>query len=511
MQMLMPGPSNRESLKPTGFITSNPNGLGPYPVGSFGVRRYQNRTQTIQRATTPSASSTCYSTRPGRCELLTNNVCVLTSRTTGHIPLAANGDSRQTHSTLRPLVTDDSIVDHPHRLRQTIEGSLADRKPDAALQRIVRDAATKTGFPIALVSLVRRRTQFFRAHVGLPADLHAAGATDRCVSFCQFAVTRGEPLVIADTNDHPELPQELILSHSVRAYAGYPVRIAGHVVGTLCVLDTKAHQLSDVKLDELKSLAREAEARLAELASESICNEEAQSLALKPAFAEANNLLTGLLGATHFAKCAMSELEPLFAQLEAVHAKRLTPDDLIRCIPLLAESSGARHDLEGALNDLSRCAKSLASCLDGMRQLLLPPMPAPESVDSCIEVASSVSHHATKIVGGVRWGAAESDLMLQGDDCRPALVLSAALTLVAGALVGSTDGIDAGIRSDSARVQITLDAPQLSSQAAGRVASSLAMMVTNRVNIESNDTQIRLAFTRAIGTDSQRAPEARSR
>ena len=143
-----------------------------------------------------------------------------------------------------------------------------DGELDAALQAIVASAARTADAPIALVSLVLKRIQLFRAHVGLPPELALAGATDRCVSFCQIVVRDQAPLAIVDALDDPRVPQALVARYGIRAYYGLPLRVGGRVVGTLCVIDVRPRAFDDQTRVALASLADEAARRLTSLTAD---------------------------------------------------------------------------------------------------------------------------------------------------------------------------------------------------------------------------------------------------
>lgn len=159
-----------------------------------------------------------------------------------------------------------SPLDDGTRL-QTFDGGLLDRTPDPELEHLVKRASEVSGFPIALVSLVVDQIQFFRAHVGLPPDLRASLATDRCTSFCQFVVAGDAPLLIEDATQVPELPADLVERYGIRAYVGFPLRVRGRTVGSFCVIDVKPGMLAPEQLEELARLAETARARLEALAS----------------------------------------------------------------------------------------------------------------------------------------------------------------------------------------------------------------------------------------------------
>ena len=164
-----------------------------------------------------------------------------------------------------PIPKDLGPLDDPKRL-SAFDTALLDRLPDPELEQLVAQASHVSGFPIALVSLVVNQIQFFRAHTGLSPDLAASLATDRCTSFCQYVVADSRPLRIADALLEPALPNDLVQRYGIRAYVGFPLRVAQHTVGSFCVIDVKPGQLGPDPLRQLEQLAQAASARLEKLA-----------------------------------------------------------------------------------------------------------------------------------------------------------------------------------------------------------------------------------------------------
>jgi hypothetical protein len=66
--------------------------------------------------------------------------------------------------------TYNALGKKPERYSAFTEGLLAEAE-DTELQTIVNDAAGGLSTPIALVTLVLERIQFFKAHYGLPQDI----------------------------------------------------------------------------------------------------------------------------------------------------------------------------------------------------------------------------------------------------------------------------------------------------------------------------------------------------
>lgn len=220
------------------------------------------------------------------------------------------------------LPTDLSALDDGARLN-TFDEALLDRTPDPELQRLVARAADVSGFPIALVSLVVNQIQFFRAQVGLPPDLEASRATDRCTSFCQYVVAGDQPLRIEDSWLEPALPTDLVERYGIRAYVGFPLHVAGKTVGTFCVIDIRPGQLKPAQIEELSRLAQAASARLEALAGK---------WAPPATVAEEKS---------HRAWMAVAESQSLMSLSEQFAAGKLTFEEFQRGLGALATLAGA--------------------------------------------------------------------------------------------------------------------------------------------------------------------------
>lgn len=120
---------------------------------------------------------------------------------------------------------------------------------------LARLAALILAAPIALVSIVDERRQWFKARFGLTAP-----ETPRDISFCGHVVAGESPLIVTNAPndarfaDNPLVTGEL----AIRFYAGMPLRTTdGFVLGTLCAIDTVEREPSAAQLDGLRLLARQ--------------------------------------------------------------------------------------------------------------------------------------------------------------------------------------------------------------------------------------------------------------
>lgn len=138
-------------------------------------------------------------------------------------------------------------------LRRTALG----HTPDDALDRFASMVRRVLGVPLALVSLVDDRRQFFPGQAGLPEPWAAQRETPLSHSFCQHVVLSREPLVVEDARLDPRVAgSPAIADLSVVAYAGMPLTDAnGLVLGSLCAISDQPRRWTAEELALLEDLA----------------------------------------------------------------------------------------------------------------------------------------------------------------------------------------------------------------------------------------------------------------
>ncbi len=134
---------------------------------------------------------------------------------------------------------------------------LLDSPPEEAFDRLTRLASTVTNAPVALVSLVDERRQFFKSAVGLPEPWATRRETPLSHSFCQHVVAQKKPLIISDARRHPLVQENLAVPDlGVVAYAGIPLILStGEVLGSFCVIDTEPREWTTAEISALKDIA----------------------------------------------------------------------------------------------------------------------------------------------------------------------------------------------------------------------------------------------------------------
>ncbi len=129
-----------------------------------------------------------------------------------------------------------------------------DTMPEASFDRVVNLAARLLEVPIALITLMERDRQWFKACFG--TDLRE---NTRELSFCGHTILLDAPMVVPDALlDERFRDNPVVTGLGIRFYAGLPLRTSdGFNIGTLCVYDFAPHPegLSDQALQTLTDLA----------------------------------------------------------------------------------------------------------------------------------------------------------------------------------------------------------------------------------------------------------------
>lgn len=153
------------------------------------------------------------------------------------------------------MTAPDIPDDESQRLALLMESGLLDSVHEAAFDDLAALAAELAAAPIALVSLVDRDRQWFKARVGLDAP-----ETPREISLCGHVVFEREPLLVADATADDRFADNPLVTGAphIRSYFGFPLAVEdGHVLGTLCAIDTERRSLSEAQIRQMGALARQ--------------------------------------------------------------------------------------------------------------------------------------------------------------------------------------------------------------------------------------------------------------
>ncbi|PZQ61776.1 MAG: bifunctional diguanylate cyclase/phosphodiesterase [Sphingomonas taxi] len=148
------------------------------------------------------------------------------------------------------------LFNEDERLAALAQYDLADTDTLVEIQDLVEITKHLFGVSIALVSVIERDRQSFKARVGLDVC-----ETSRDVSFCAHALTLPpqELLVVLDaTQDERFAGNPLVVGAPfVRFYAGVPLRAPdGHAIGTLCIINDRPRDaFPPAEQERLRTLA----------------------------------------------------------------------------------------------------------------------------------------------------------------------------------------------------------------------------------------------------------------
>jgi diguanylate cyclase (GGDEF)-like protein/PAS domain S-box-containing protein len=158
----------------------------------------------------------------------------------------------------------DSLLPAQHeeiRLASLHATGILDTPPEERFDRITRLAQRIFCVPIALVSLVDRNRQWFKARCGLSET-----EMPRAIAFCDHAIRQETMLVVPDAcNDLRFLNNPLVTGEpGIRFYAGQVLKSPdGHAIGTLCIIDVRPREITAEDQACLRDLAGLVEAQIA--------------------------------------------------------------------------------------------------------------------------------------------------------------------------------------------------------------------------------------------------------
>ena len=139
------------------------------------------------------------------------------------------------------------------RIEKLKEYSILDTLAEKEYDSITRLASYICETPIALVSLIDEKRQWFKSKIGLEIS-----ETSRDLSFCRYTIMGDTIYEVKDTKEN-----DLFYNHplvigdpEIRFYAGAPLRTNdGLNMGSLCVIDTKPRVLNENQKKALTILA----------------------------------------------------------------------------------------------------------------------------------------------------------------------------------------------------------------------------------------------------------------
>ncbi|MDF4204238.1 GAF domain-containing sensor histidine kinase [Maribacter sp. SA7] len=160
------------------------------------------------------------------------------------------------------MVSPEIPINEQQRIEALNSFNVLDTVEEKEYDAITRIAAEICNTPMALVSLVDEKRQWFKSHYGIDAT-----ETPRDLAFCAHAINTPDSILLVNDakKDERFFDNPLVTSGpSVQFYAGAPLNTKeGESIGTLCVIDTQPRQEFTVNQQaSLKDLANQVMAQL---------------------------------------------------------------------------------------------------------------------------------------------------------------------------------------------------------------------------------------------------------
>lgn len=140
------------------------------------------------------------------------------------------------------------------RLRTLEAYRILETSTEKTFDDLARLAATICETPIALITLVDEKRQWFKSNYGL--DLKE---TPREVSFCAHAIHELGLFEVPDASLDSRFAENPMVTGdpNIRFYAGAPLVVSnGQALGTLCVIDQKPKELTGLQAEAMRVLGQ---------------------------------------------------------------------------------------------------------------------------------------------------------------------------------------------------------------------------------------------------------------
>ena len=248
------------------------------------------------------------------------------------------------------MIEPKEYVKEKERLKNLESYSIMDTLPEEDFDNLTAIASEICDSPIALVSLIDNKRQWFKSHHGL-----AATETPKELAFCAHAINDPHDIFIVEDarkderfHDNPLVTGE----PHVTFYAGVPLSSEeGLPLGTLCVIDNKPKDLTKTQRKSLNALSKQV-MNLLELRKKKILFEQViQDLEQK------NQELEQFASvAAHDIKSPLRNISSLVEILSKEYCPSMDAEGQ-KMIELIGNSSHKLKNLVEGLLAYSRCEK----------------------------------------------------------------------------------------------------------------------------------------------------------
>ncbi|WP_300391015.1 GAF domain-containing protein [Henriciella sp.] len=132
---------------------------------------------------------------------------------------------------------------------------ILDTAAEKSFDSITDSVSRHFNVPIALISLVDEKRQWFKSRVGLDVC-----ETEREHSFCAHAIELPDVMIVEDARLDPRFADNPLVTGAphIRFYAGAVIKVPPYdiPIGTLCIIDNKPRTMSHKEQLELLRMCR---------------------------------------------------------------------------------------------------------------------------------------------------------------------------------------------------------------------------------------------------------------
>jgi signal transduction histidine kinase len=146
------------------------------------------------------------------------------------------------------------------RLASLASYDILDTLEENEFDEITKLASQICETPVALITLIDEKRQWFKSAVGTQYK-----ETPREQAFCAYTILNNEVMVVNNAREDARFANNPLVTGdpNVVFYAGAPIiNEEGHSLGSICVIDTEAKELSSQQIAALKTLSNQVIAQL---------------------------------------------------------------------------------------------------------------------------------------------------------------------------------------------------------------------------------------------------------
>lgn len=150
---------------------------------------------------------------------------------------------------------DDPTMREQERLKALQAYEILDTAPEQLYDDLVLLVSEICEVPIALVSLVDKDRQWFKARHGLTVP-----ETERDIAFCHHTIKQNAVMIVNDTHTDARFKGNhlVTMDPNIRFYAGAPlISLEGQALGTVCAIDRIPREFTASQIDALSAISRQ--------------------------------------------------------------------------------------------------------------------------------------------------------------------------------------------------------------------------------------------------------------